>query len=63
MGECAVSDKMAGFCVGIFFLGGVLFGIPMFGAGRMYMADRIKKIIHTTEDLELVIKELGKVPE
>jgi hypothetical protein len=61
-GECGISDKMAGFVVGVFVLGMVLAGIPCFGAGRIYMADRIRKLIHTTGDLELVKKELGKVP-
>jgi hypothetical protein len=53
---------MAGFVVGIFVLGMVLAGIPCFLAGRIYMADRIRKLMRTTGELELVKKELGKVP-
>jgi membrane protein DedA with SNARE-associated domain len=61
-GECEISDKIVGLVVGAFVLGMVLAGIICFGMGRIYMADRIRKLIRTTGDLELVKKELGKVP-
>jgi membrane protein DedA with SNARE-associated domain len=53
---------MVGLVVGAFVLGMVLAGIICFGMGRIYMADRIRKLIRATGDLELVKKELGKVP-
>jgi hypothetical protein len=61
-GECGISQKMAGFVVGVFVLGMVLAGIPCFLAGRICMADKVRKLIRTTGDLELVKKELGKIP-
>jgi hypothetical protein len=53
---------MAGMVVGVLFLGMVLAGISGWGFGRTYMADRIRRVIRTTGDLEMMKKELEKVP-